>query len=321
MGSTDVSVQQLLELFYCAQKYLIEGLGKQVLKSLNELTRKNNVLMIYKMAYEMSLEDITYACIYAIKQWLDSSYNFANQILQKNNTQITPKMLGLLVNEVFNFKDYNGILCLVRAWCLDECSRQSLDPTRNTFEHLLDDCDLSKAMRDVFLYQDYALSKPAKKITTLSRLYHKAARPLIVGEEYECKTVFWPDQFTTVTGFCINSRLISCQQPFDLSSSYKEEVFLELWANDDQLIHAKKHIVYDVEYNETVQINLSTPVIIFPGVTYTVKIKWDRDQENCEYPRSVFSNFATQKGTRINFRTESGVYLQGSILNGVICEA
>lgn len=316
-----MSIQRLLELFYCAQKYLIEGLGKQVLKALQDLTRKNNVLMIYKMAYEMSLEDITYSCIYAIKHWLDNNYTFANQILQKNNTQITAKMLGLLINEVFSFKDYNSVLCMVRAWCLDECSRQNLDPTKNNFAALLDDCDLSKAMRDVFLYQDYALAKPAKKVVILQRLYHKAARPLIVGEENEAKTVFWPDQFTAVTGFSINSRLFSCQQTFDLNSTYTEEVFLELWANDDQLIHSKRHIVHSVEYNESVQINLLTPVVIFPGVTYTVKVKWDRDLEGFEYPRSVFSNHAAQKGMRINFRPESGVYLQGSVLNGIICEA
>lgn len=268
----------------------------------------------------MSLEDITYSCIYAIKQWLDSSYNFANQILQNNNTQITAKMLSLLINEIFDFQDFNNILCFVRAWCLDECARKGLEPTRSNFNILLDECDLAKAMNDVFLYQDYAYSKPLKKITCLNRLYHKATRPLIVGDENECISTFWTDQFTVVAGFSINSRLITCQQAFNLNSTYTEEVFLELWANNEQLILSKKHIVYSVDYNETVQIKLSTPFIIFPGVTYTLKIIWEHDQDGAEYPRSVFSNCATQKGIKINFKPESGVFLQGSILNGIICE-
>uniref|UniRef100_A0A336M3Q3 CSON011664 protein n=1 Tax=Culicoides sonorensis TaxID=179676 RepID=A0A336M3Q3_CULSO len=314
------SVQELLELYYCAQKYLIEGLERMCIKLLYEITTKANVLKILRLSIEMSLEEIVYSVIYTIKHWMIEGETFVNYFHQKGHVQLSPKIVGLLVQEVFEFKDYNSILCFVRAWCLSECAVRHLEPNKRNIKHIIEECGLPKPVQDVFIYQNYANAKECDTKRLINRLYHKAARPLVIREENETKSSFWFDQFTVVSAFNINSRMMGPQQNIDLNETYDEEVILEIWANTD-IIHSKEHVIYNADYNSSISIQLANPFIFFPGITYTVKFKWSNEHAEAEYPRSVLADVAKHKGIKITFSEDNErEILQGSILNGIVCD-
>lgn len=315
-----LSVQDLLELYYCAQKYLIEGLERMCIKLLYEITTKANVLKILRISVEMSLEEVVYSVIYSIKHWMSEGETFANFFLQKGHTRLSPKIVGLLVQEVFEFKDYNSILCFVRAWCLSECAARQFEPTKRNIKHILEECGLPKPVQDAFVYQNHANAKEQGSKTLIQRIYHKAARPLVIGEENETKSSFWFDQFTTVSAFSMNSRLMGPQQNIDLNETYDEEVFLEIWANND-IIHSKEHVIYNADYNSTICVKLANPYIFFPGITYTLKLRWSNEHAEAEYPRSVFADVAKHKGIKVTFSEGNEMeLLQGSVLNGIVCD-
>lgn len=318
--ATGCSVQELLELYYCAQKYLIEGLERVCIKYLYEITTKANVLKILRISVEMSLEEVVYSVIYSIKHWMLEGETFANFFLQKGHSRLSPKIVGLLVTEVFEFKDYNSILCFVRAWCLSECAARQIEPKQRNIKHIIEECGLPKPVQDAFVYQNHANTKDQGSKTLIQRIYHKAARPLVIGEENDTKSSFWFDQFTAVSAFSINSRLMGAQQNIDLNETYDEEVYLEIWANND-IIHSKEHVIYNADYNSTICIKLANPMIFFPGVTYTLKMKWSNEHAEAEYPRSVFADVAKYKGIKITFSEANEMeLLQGSVLNGIVCD-
>lgn len=317
---SNITIHEVLELYYCAQKYIIEGLEKSCIKILYDSTTKANVLKILRISVEMSLEEVVYSCIYSIKHWMNEGETFANYFLQKDCTQLPAKLVALLIHEIFEFKDYNNITCFVRAWCLSECSLRNIEPTKKNLKLILNDCNLPKALHDVFVYQNHATAKTVGNKTIIQRAYHKAARPLILGEEMEARSSFWFDQFTTVSAISINSRIMNAEQTVDLSDTYDEELFLEIWANSE-MIHSKQHVIYNADYNSTICIQLASPLVFFPCVTYTLKLRWTDECIDSEYPRSVFADIAKYRGYRIRFSESADLdLLQGSVLNGLICD-
>lgn len=316
-----LSISEILELYYCAQKYIIEALGKSCLKSLGSHTNQENVLETLKMSYEMSLEDITFYCLFAIKQYMEAGFNFGNHIFLTGN-QLPAGLVSFLFHQILDLNDYNGLLCLIRGWTLVECSQRALEPTPDNFSQILLELDLPPAVQEIFAYQDYAFAKSPKTKKFLQRTYHKAARPLIVGDEVMTQSQFSAKNFTTVAGFSLNSRQFTSKQKLDYNQTYTEEVALELLCNENQMrIFSRKFVIKNVEYNETTHIWLTSPVILFPNVEYTLKIKFDGSAAaGCEYPMAVFSNYAQHKSLWITFKEQGGGFLQGSLLNGLICE-
>ncbi|XP_035793052.1 uncharacterized protein LOC118467104 [Anopheles albimanus] len=319
------NIEEVLELYYCAEKYMINSLHKRCVNYFGKNIKPNNVLKILDIAYRMNLDDIIYSCMCVLRHFLSSGMSLSNIILESNH-HLSKDCVDLILEDNYEVKD--NIICLVRAWCITECEQNRLEISRDSIKTVLQDIELPDSLKDTIVGCSYTNFKPIAGDKCgwipIQRIHYKAVRPLIVGDEMEYEASISSNRFIVLKSLCMNSRLLPQLNVFDVrQETYTEKLAVEIstkCSNNRQTIYQKEHVICDVAFNGSLQVSLSELIVLFPDVIYLVRLKWDASSLGYEYPRSILSAYGKCKQLLVNFN--ENVYLQtsGSILNGIVCD-
>ncbi|XP_050070083.1 kelch-like protein 20 [Anopheles maculipalpis] len=319
------NIEELLELYYCAEKYMIDSLHEKCVSYFGKNIKPNNVLKILDIAYRMNLDDIIYSCMCVLKHFFSSGMSLSNIILERNH-HLSKNCVDLILEDNFEVKD--NIICMIRAWCITECEQNRLEINRDSMKTVLQDIELPDILKDTIVGCSFTNFTPIAGDKSgwipVQRIHYKAVRPLIIGDEMDFETHISTNRFIVIKSININSRLLPQLKVTDVrQETYTEKLMVEISAkhsNDRQKIYQKEHLICDVAFNDSLQLNLTEQIVFFPDVMYMVRLKWDANSLGYEYPRSILSAYGKSKQLLVNF--SENVYLQnsGSILNGIVCD-
>lgn len=330
-GRTDfddvLHIEELLELYYCAQKYMIDSLHKQCVNYFGRSIKPNNVLKILDIAYKMNLEDIIFSCLCVLKHFLSSGMSLSNIILESNH-HLSKSCVDLILEDNYEVKD--NIICMIRAWCITECEQNRLEICSDSLKTVLQDIELPEKLKDTIVDCSFTSFEPVAtgdkyNWVPVQRIHYKAVRPFIVGDEMCFEASISCNRFVVLKSLSTNSRLTPQLQPLDLQrhDTYTENIAVEICSkvnNKVEPIYRKQHLICEVSFNSNLDIKLENQIVLFPDIVYLVRLKWGPDSLGYEYPRSILSSYGKSKQFRINFSENIYLETDGSILSGIVCD-
>lgn len=322
LETENIPMEELTELYYCAEKYLISDLIEKCQKQIKTSLRYDNILLAMDTAIYLNLKPLLNICLNFFTLCCLNSSQFSNIILQ-NVTQISKECLNLILR--INIKGQNlNLITLVKEWCKNECESIGLNwNNQNHIQMILEGVTIpDEILNDVLNMNSLSISDNSfvnsrYSWMTCQRTYYKAVRPFVIGDENEFQTNINSDRFIMLKSLILNSRMMPCIR--NCPTKYTENFYLEI-SSEDQIIHRQKYIIFNVEYNSNVDVIFDKSVILSPDVMFSIKILWDDNGTGSEYPRSILSCCEKTNLCEINFdRGSNGSFLQqqGSILNGV----
>ncbi|XP_052861823.1 BTB/POZ domain-containing protein 6-A isoform X1 [Anopheles cruzii] len=328
-GSIDfdgmTNIEELLELYYCAEKYMIDSLHKKCVNYFGKNIKPNNVLKILDIAYRMNLDDIIYSCMCVLRHFLSSGMSLSNIILESNH-HLSKDCVDLILEDNYEVKD--NIICLVRAWCITECEQNRLEISPDSMKTVLQDIELPDTLKDTIVGCSFTNFTPIAGDKSgwipVQRIHYKAVRPLIIGDEMEFEASVSSNRFIVLKSLSINSRLLPQLTLSDVrQETYTEKLSVEIstkCSKTRQTIYQKEHVICDVAFNGSLQVSLTAQIVLFPDVVYLVRLRWDAASLGYEYPRSILSAYGKCKQLLVNFNENVCFQSSGSILNGIVCD-
>jgi BTB/POZ domain len=291
-------LDRLMELSYCAQKYLIEDLRKQCLTKLTEQLNQSTVLPFIAKSFEMHLEDILVSCLYFIADSLEAGKSFSNLLLNNENSHLSPRCFEFLIKNLLDyFGDRDDVLCLIKSWTFMQCQVENEAISDESQAVTLSKLNLDEALVEkiVQLKSSFVdgMSKILKFPRSFHRVYYKPVRPFIIERNqlsFDANISF--QRFAIVNSLMVNSRLIPEQ--FDIcdmsSQMYTENINVEIFDKaSNNLLYNQRHTCDNVSFNAFFRISLNDSIILFPHHVYVIKITWSNDAIGFEYPRCIFS--------------------------------
>ncbi|XP_053679552.1 uncharacterized protein LOC128730526 [Anopheles nili] len=319
------NIEEMLELYYCAEKYMIDSLHEKCVNYFGKNIKPNNVLKILDIAYSMNLDDIIYSCMCVLKHFFTSGMSLSNIILERNH-HLSKNCVDLILEDNYEVKD--NIICMIRAWCITECEQNRLEVNTDSMKTVLQDIELPDTLKNTIVGCSFANFTPIAGDKfgwiPVQRIHHKAVRPLIIGDEMEFETNISTNRFIVIKSLNINSRLLPQLKVSDVrQENYTEKLMVEISSkhnNERRNVYQKEHVICDVTFNDNLQVSLSEQIVFFPDVKYTVRLKWDSSSVGFEYPRSILSAYGKSKQLLVTFSENMYFQNSGSILNGVVCD-
>lgn len=293
-------INRLMELSYCAQKYLIEDMREQCLKKMTEYLNFNTIFMFLEKSFEMHLEDFLVSCLYFIADSLEAGASFNNFLMNNENFHLPPRCFEFLVKNLLDYLgECDNVLCLIKTWSLMQCQLKNLklndENQAVTLKELnLEDIVISKIVELKSVFVDPLSTKALVRISkSFHRDYYKPVRPLIVDKSelsFTANVSF--KRFVIVNAVVVNSRLIPEQ--FDIcemnNQTYTENLVVELFEKaSNKLVYKQQHIVDHVNFNGFFHVKLKDSLVLFPHHVYAIKLSWSDEAIGFEYPSCIFS--------------------------------
>jgi hypothetical protein len=291
-------IECLVEISYCAQKYLVDELRKTCVEKLTEMSNRESVFKFLQSAFDRHLEDFLMSCLYFFVDNLETGTSFCNVILNNSESaHLSPQCFEFLAKNLLDyFGERESILCLVKAWAIKQCHVDGISVTAestavNTKMLNLEGSLCSKVAQMTAGFFDVSQNDKISK--SFLRVYYKPVRQFIVERNqtsFDVNVSF--KRFVTIRSFTLNSRLIPELHDFcDMSSqTYVEKVAVEVLDKSSQLsIFKQHHTIENVTFSESFKVEFNERMILLPYRIYVVKISWGEEAIGFEYPRAIFS--------------------------------
>lgn len=302
--TTDCEIDRLMELSYCAQKYLIEDMREQCLKKLREILNRKTVFALLGKSIDMNLEDFIVACLYFIADSLEAGASFTNLMMNDEKSHLSPRCFEFLVKNLLDYLgERDNVLCLIKAWNFMQCHEESLSFSDETQAVTLRKLNLddSLSMKIVQMKCSFIELSTEKNPRSFHRVYYKPVRPFIIDRlDMSCDANVSFKRFSVLNSLMINSRLIPEQLDIcDMSNqTYTENLLVEVSEkSSNKSIYSQHHTIGNVSFNACFRINFDGTMLLFPHHVYVVKITWNVEAIGFEYPRCIFS--LMEKGSEV----------------------
>lgn len=331
-------IEDLMELYYCANKYLLVELMVSCDQLIRKTLRHDNILQAIDMAVSMNVAELLDITVNFFTKYCLIGRFFANCILQ-NDFHISKECLNYILSSDIKQQNIN-LVCLVKKWCRTEAKQRALRPEdiRQTLSGVRIPDDILSDVENLqsLVVADSAALMQSSRLawTVCQRQYFRAVRPLRIEQEQQrsFETSIESNRFTALRSLIINSRLT----PFVRTranaahlagefSKYTEQLTVTIWDKDDAFRLAQTFVVFNTEYNSTCSLVFESPVMLTPDTCYAVRFDWaEATPFGCEYPLSVMSPEETLGGgmccvqfDRSLRETDVMLNQQGSLLSGV----
>lgn len=288
-------LDRLMDLGYCAQKYLIDDLRKQCVKKLTEFLNQSTVLQILGKSFDRHIEDFLVSCLYFIADALEAGESYCNLVMNNEESHLSSQCFEFLIK---NLMDYLGerddLVCLIKAWTILQCQSQQTPFNDESQNSALSKLNIDNVLSEKIhqLKSSFAGSSAVRIPRSFHRVYYKPVRPLIIGR-YE--TTFSAHisfkRFAIVNSLMINSRLIPLECDIsNANQTYTEHLHVEIVDKaSTKSVYKQSHTIDNVSFNAFFQIKFNDSLVLFPSHVYVVKISWNEEALGFEYPRCVFS--------------------------------
>ncbi|XP_054090067.1 BTB/POZ domain-containing protein 6-A isoform X5 [Zeugodacus cucurbitae] len=344
-----LTLEEAIELYYCAEKYLVTDLTTSCLLAIARKLRYNNILPALELCVCMDLRDLLNVCMSFFSRCCINNPQYMTT--HKNHyVHVSKDCIKAIIAANKSEKTSKQLLWFVYEWCQRECHELGLQQ---------EDCaliinDLQLPVSGVEC-EDHALKSSQQhkqQCHAIERSYYKACRPFIVDQDtHEWVVYVKCNRFIALRGLVICSRLTPNISPlahyaFNIPSEYCENLQIEIIApavnaneqrleqsgsgggsdgegegdESDQEPNAAnnmetvlwQHFVTKqlTRYNCDMNIEWGDGLLLTPDIEYKIRLLWRTDAYGSEYPCSLQSDFVDG----IRFRdvpTQTGSIVKG----------
>lgn len=275
-----IDLEECIELYYAAEKYLLDELIADCLLAITQKLRFSNALPALELSVCMGLEGLLEVCMSFFMRCCVKNDQY-NHYLKKNYVHVSKECVKAIIAACK--EPHKLLLWYVYEWTQRECH----------------DAGVGDAGLDVDeswnLPPDADELNPAPAAPKLvERCYYKACRPLTVDAEYHVwRQGLKSTSFISMLGVVLNSRLApnpTCHMA-RVPEEYKESLRLDIYTEDGNPVwtHVIKNQI--TKYNCDLHLNWTREeaCVLTPEVPYVLLLRWDHSAFGAEYPCSLQS--------------------------------
>ncbi|XP_055372311.1 uncharacterized protein LOC129606184 [Condylostylus longicornis] len=223
------NIEDLIELYYCSEKYLIKDLQNEALLAIKRKLRFDNILQTLDLAIYTNFEKIIKICLEFFQQYCLSSENGARKFMltiKSSYYHLSKDGVMEILNLLKDKKCKIYVYWFIKEWLRNDFDqKQQLQTTE--FENISKD-DQIKNNQLIFdnvssninaiIENEYFDSNSTNsnlgieieigRIAFIERTYYKACQPFLVNEtNNQFEVAIKSDQFISLIGLIIHSRL------------------------------------------------------------------------------------------------------------------
>lgn len=308
-------IESFIELYYSAEKYLLEDLSEICLKEIKAKLRFENVLPALDLSIFMNLKNLEKLCQTFFIEYCLTNFQFM-AYLKSNYYHVSKDCMGSVI-EAAN-ENYKILFWYILEWCKNEYDNINLTPEE--CKHVIKQLNFALNSDYEEKYDDPGKDKLINASTALiERTYYKARRPFVVSSSNrEAYSLVRPDRFIAVYGVVIHSRLMPPPPQIDrricqiFSNDYKENLLVQISDEiNENVVYQHKVDNLCTRYNCDLIILWNDMVTFDPRRTYKIKLIWNSNAFGAEYPTCSQSNVVDG----INFEDMNDYF--GGIIKGL----
>ncbi|EDV98357.1 uncharacterized protein LOC6568783 [Drosophila grimshawi] len=284
-GCVDYECMQLeacIELYYAAEKYLLDQLITDSLAAIRRKLRFSNVLPALELSVCMGLDRLQEVCMSFFMRCCVNNVQYMSY-LKEHYVHVSKECVKSII--AASKEPHKLLLWYVCEWTQQECDDVgALGDAASTWQ--VEPCQ-----------DDMPRDHPAPA-NLVERCYYKACRPFTVDAESRTWRVgLRCSRFISVLGLVLNSRLAPPQlHTAHHSQEYRESLRLELYADDGSREPGEPVWTHCIQgqttkYNCDLHLSWSrdSACVLTPEVPYLLQLRWESSSFGAEYPCSLQS--------------------------------
>lgn len=289
-GSIDfhnLTLEETIELYYGAEKYLLNDLKAECLENIQLKLRFSNILASLELSICLDLNSLLNICLNFFIRCCLTESQFATY-LKSHYYHISKDCIKTIINLCKERLPAQNLLWFIYEWCQQECTELGLKSTECLT--IIEDLDFKEPVPSL----DCSESLKPQYSQSIERCYYKACRPFTIDyESFEWLTYIKPNRFISLQGIILQSRLTPHVTRINVPSDYIENLSIEITAPNND---ASLRWSYDLnkqltKYNCDLNIKWPKGIVLSPDIEYKIKIIWQPTQcQGAEYPCSLFSS-------------------------------
>ncbi|XP_067627725.1 uncharacterized protein [Eurosta solidaginis] len=211
-GSIDLlalTLEEAIELYYCAEKYLIADLIHSCLLAIARKLRYDNILPALELCVCMDLHDLLEVCMSFFSRCCLNNPQYMTAHKQQHYVHVSKECMKAIIKANKNENASKHMLWFVYDWCQQEC--HALGVKQEDYDDLIiNDLQLPAYVNGDVLAktQEQQQYTQQQKCNIIERSYFKACPPLIINQHtHEWSLLIKCDRFIAFRGLIICSRL------------------------------------------------------------------------------------------------------------------
>lgn len=320
------SIETYIELFYCAEKYLLNDLREKSLRAISNGLDNSNILQVIEFAFNNNIEAITEMCIRHLHLLSITNIHQFKQLIHRPNCHISKECLLFLVDQYRNYFDAEQIesfiIEFVEQWYAKENSNQQ---NSKNFQEILDELRDGNDSRTVKLMDKFPIVYRADRehwIPFFRKKYGSSGK-LKLNDNRIHSIHLKTNQTVLIKSLILNTRLntlsslfgshVGDRQNFRFSPfhsppkrTYDEEIQITIRSSKtNDLIRIETFQKKHLEFNSKVFLTFKKPISLFNYDAVTIEFEWSDKMniDNLEYPCNTYiSNEWINDEVHLDFR-------------------
>ncbi|XP_013099980.1 BTB/POZ domain-containing protein 6 [Stomoxys calcitrans] len=307
-----LTLEETIELYYGAEKYLLNELKLECLDAIQLKLRFSNILAALELSICLDLSSLLSICFNFFTRCCLKEAQFVAH-LKTHYYHVSKDCIKTIISMCKEQIPAQNLLWFIYEWCQQECEEMGLKQTECST--IIEDLNLKDSEAELkHMDNDNKTKLKPQYSQSLERCYYKACRPFTVDyDNCEWATCIKSNRFISLQGLTLHSRLTPHLTRFSIPSDYLENMIIEITAptHDDSLMWSHTVSKQLTKYNCDVNVKWAEGIVLSPDIEYQIKLLWHPSQsQGAEYPCSLFSS----QVEGIQFRdlvTHSGSLIKG----------
>ncbi|XP_017123716.1 uncharacterized protein LOC108143699 [Drosophila elegans] len=283
-----------IELYYAAEKYLLEELITDTLMAITRKLRFDNILPALELSVCMGLDGLLEVCMTFFMRCCVNNGQYKSH-LKEHYVHVSKECVKAIIAACK--EPHKLLIWYVYEWTRQECEQLGLGPSdADLVVHGLgggsSDWHVASGANE--------LESPAPApVVSVERCYYKACRPFTVDAESPVfRLRLKCSRFISLMGLVLNSRLTPNRLGHVQQLEYRESLRLDLCevpAENEGPATARvwSHVIQGQSTKYNCDLHLSwrreEACVLNPELTYELQIRWDTSAYGAEYPCSLQS--------------------------------
>ncbi|XP_017148498.1 uncharacterized protein LOC108159569 [Drosophila miranda] len=302
-GSVDYNNLELvacIELYYAAEKYLLDQLIADSLVAITRKLRFSNILPALELSVCMGLDSLLEVCMTFFMRCCVSNAQYMTH-LKEHYVHVSKECVKTIIAACK--EPHKLLIWYVYEWTQHECEQLGLGPSdAGLVVHGLG----PEANSWPVNASDEVQSPAPAPIVSVERCYYKACRPFTVDAESPVwRLRLKSPRFISLMGVVLNSRLppnLTCTfGHVQLPLEYRESLRLDLCelpadGEDAPTNPVWSHVIQNQSTKYNCDLHLrwrrEEACVLTPELSYELQIRWDGSAYGAEYPCSLQSCIA-----------------------------
>lgn len=291
------TIETYIELFYCAEKYLLNDLREKSLRAISNGLNNFNILRVIEFAFNNNIEAITEMCVRHLHLLSLTNIQQFKQLIYRSNCHLTKECLLFLVNQCQHYFDKNQIQSFISEFVENWYTIEYNDKIGKNFNEILDELNGKRRNKSLEIFPIVYRMEKEHWIPFFRKKYGSSGK-LIFNDNRMHSIHLKTNQTILIKSLILNTRLNTLSSIVDrrnhrfspintLKRTYDEDISITIRSIEtNNSIQVEAFSKKNLEFNSKVFLTFEKPFSLFNYDPVVIEFEWSNkiNINYLEYP-------------------------------------